>query len=187
MINNLSKHRAGHKGRPLSNTTGCQSIMSAISPQLRSPKAKPPVQPPTVGSKVQLGADQVQSASALKIMSPSARRLFDMPPDSQNILFSAKDKVALGASPAPVAKSVQNKKDKIIESMPDILSDDEGYISEDFQNCPMVKAILQDSPRTKAKGEPKCTQCQKTFDNKRQLKIHEKYCRREGANRLIIC
>ena len=72
---------------------------------MRSPKAKVPFQPPTVGAKVQHGADQVQSASAVKIMSPSAMRLFDMPPDSQNVLFSAKDEVEVQAFPEPVSKS----------------------------------------------------------------------------------
>ena len=84
-------------------------------------------------------------------------RLFDMPPDSQNVLFSAKDKVAVEASPVPLAKSVPISHQDISESKPGIFSVDEGYSSGEFQNCPMIKAILQDSPRTKARNAPKCT------------------------------
>ena len=58
-----------------------------------------------------------------------------------------------------------------------IMSDDEGYSSGDFQNCPMIKAILQESPRTKARNAPTCHLCHKVFDSKRLLKAHEKGCR----------
>jgi hypothetical protein len=51
----------------------------------------------------------------------------------------------------------------------------------------MLTAILQDSPRSKARKAPKCTLCHKTFDSKRQLKAHEKVCRQEGTNRVIVC
>jgi hypothetical protein len=120
MFQNLASHRASHQGRPLSNSTGYQSMISARSPLMRSPKAKPLLQPPTVGPKVQHGADQVLSASALKVMSPSAMRLFDMPPDSQSVLFSAKDKVTVEASSVPFAKSVPISHQDISESKPDI-------------------------------------------------------------------
>jgi hypothetical protein len=81
-------------------------MISARSPLLRSPKAKPILQPPTVGCKVHLGVDQVMSASTLKIMSPAAMRLFELPTDSQEILFTAKDKVAVDCFPALLANSV---------------------------------------------------------------------------------
>ena len=154
---------------------------------MKSPKAKVPSQPPTVGPKVQLGADQVQSASALKIMSPSAMRLFEMPPDSQNVLFSAKDEISVQPSPAHAANSVPVSHQDISDSKPDIMSVDNDSSSEGFENCPMIKSILQESPRTKARNAPKCTLCHKIFDNKRLLKLHEKLCRREGTNRVIVC
>jgi hypothetical protein len=161
-------------------------MISARSPLMRSPKAKPILQPPTVGIKVQLGADQVQSGSSLKVMSPSAMRLFDLPTDSQEILFSAKDIVAFEATPAPLAKSVPVSHQEISETKPEIMSDDEGWGSEDFKNCPMVTAMLQDSPRTRARNAPKCSLCHKNIDCKRLLKAHEKKCRREGSNRVIV-
>ena len=154
---------------------------------MRSPKAKIPSQPPTVGPKVQLGADQVQSASALKIMSPSAMRLFEMPPDSQNVLFSAKDEISVQPSPAQAAYSVPVSHHSISFSKPDILSVDNDSSSEGFENCPMIKTILQEPPRTKARNAPTCTLCHKIFDNKRLLKAHERKCRREGSSRVIVC
>jgi hypothetical protein len=127
------------------------------------------------------------SASALKIMSPAAMRLFELPADSQEILFTAKDKVAVDSSPALLAKSVPISHQDIFEIKPDILSADEGCSSKDFQNCPMLTAILQDSPRTIARNAPKCSLCHKSFESKRLLKAHEKVCRREGSNRVIVC
>jgi hypothetical protein len=132
LIQNPNTHRAGLKGRPQSNSTGYQSMISARSPLLRSPKAKPILQPPTVGCKVQPGGDQVHSGSGLKILSPAAMRLFEIPTDSQEVPFTAKVAVAIDASPAPVAKSVPISHHDISETKPDILSVDEGRCSDDF-------------------------------------------------------
>jgi hypothetical protein len=172
MFSNLSTKRADYKGYPKSNSTGYQSMISARSPLMRSPKAKPIPQPPTVGCKVHLGGDQVQSASALKIMSPAAMRLFELPADSQEVLFTDKDKVAVDASLAVIAKSMPLSHQDISEIKPNILSEEEGWSSEGFKNCPMVTAILKESPRTRARNDPKCTLCHKSFDCKRLLKAH---------------
>jgi hypothetical protein len=89
-------------------------------------------------------------------------------------LFTAKDKVAVDTSPTAIAKSMSISHQDISEIKADILSDEDGWSSKDFQNCPMLTAILKDSPRTKARKEPKCTLCHKGFDSKRLLKWHEK-------------
>jgi hypothetical protein len=119
-------------------------------------------------------------------MSPAAMRLFELPADSQEILFTAKDKVAVDTSPTVIAKSVPISHQDISETKPDILSLDDGFSSEDFKNCPMLTAILQDSPRTKAMNQPKCSLCHQIFESKRLLKGHEKKCRREGSSRVVI-
>ena len=58
---------------------------------------------------------------------------------------------------------------------------------EGFRNPPMLSAILQDSPGSKAANIQKCTLCHQVFDSKRRLKMHEKKCRREDSQRVMIC
>ena len=67
------------------------------------------------------------------------------------------------------------------------MSDDESYGSNDFTNPEFLSAILQDSPRTKARKAPRCPLCHKAFAHKRSLKRHSKKCRLLGSQRVINC
>ena len=173
----LKPNRATFKGPSKSTSTAAQSISEQPSPKPRLSAQSLPLEPPTLGKCNPRRESQVMRASAQKILSPAAKRLFDMPPDSQNVIESPVDKSPGRNSrkPAPVRSSPRKK--AASETIFDVLSDDEHNESDDSRNLIFAGSVLEDSPATKARNAPRCSLCHKAFVNKRELKRHSKRCR----------
>lgn len=117
---------------------------------------------------------------------PDFRCPFELPPDSQSILLDlgsrdGTDTTRLDASeskagPGEIPSASKTETPEHGED----LSDEESYSA-------ILVPNLEDSPGTRARTLPRCILCHKTMASKRLLKMHEKKCRSEGSNRVLVC